>query len=424
MSIGYACKTIGVWNTDMKSCMLKNVSNDKLTEVILHNLSSLEHMIDYNIKNGITLFRISSDLISFGSSKVNELVWWEMFQSQFERIGRKIKDGNLRVSMHPGQYTVLNSPKTEVVENAILDLNYHTKVLDCLGVGQNHKIILHIGGIYGDKTSAKERFIRNYNRLDDSVKKRLVLENDDKSYHIGDLLDISRIINAPIVFDNLHNIVNPYDSAVSEVQWIMECNKTWNETDGCQKIHYSQQDNKKKPGSHSETIRIMEFLDFYEKLDQKNIDIMLEVKDKNLSAIKCINCVREGTQLKDLEVEWSRYKYNVLEHSHNDYLSIRRLFKEEYGKKELQQDLPIIFYRMLEHALEQEVMVGGAVNAASHVWGYYKDVATEQERRSFMKKLDQYQQGQISIQSIKNMLGKLAVKYEREYLLNSFYVWI
>lgn len=103
----------------------------------------------------------------------------------------------------------MNSPKKDVVERAIKDLNYHAKVLDSLGVGESHKIVLHIGGVYNDKKQAINRFIKNYSNLSNEVKQRLIIENDDKLYNINDVLGISNIINIPVVFDNLHNNVNP-----------------------------------------------------------------------------------------------------------------------------------------------------------------------------------------------------------------------
>ena len=81
--------------------------------------------------------------------------------------------------MHPGQYTVLNSLSESVVENAVDDLKYHAYFLDCLGMDESCKIVQHIGGVYGDKKQAINRFIVNYKRLDESIKKRLIIENDD-----------------------------------------------------------------------------------------------------------------------------------------------------------------------------------------------------------------------------------------------------
>ncbi len=289
MRIGYACLAIGVTDTGIKSCIMKNASEAKLLELISHNLDSLENIIDYNIKNNIRLFRISSELIPFGSSTINSIPWWDLFRAEFLRIGQKIKDNGVRVSMHPGQYTVINSPNEEVVKRAIDDLHYHSKVLDSLDVGKEHKIILHIGGAYNDKKSSVIRFVTNFCNMPISIRDRIVLENDDKSYNICDVLEIGASINVPVVFDNLHNEMNPCDKEKNDAFWINECKKTWKEGDGIQKIHYSQQDPAKRPGSHSDSILLEKFMDFYRSLERDDIDIMLEVKDKNLSAVNCIS---------------------------------------------------------------------------------------------------------------------------------------
>lgn len=288
MSIGYACLTVGVPGTDFKSCIMKNATENRLMGIITYNLASLERILDYNALSGIQLFRISSDLIPFGSSPVNNLPWWEIFEEQFRLLGQKIAAYGMRVSMHPGQYTVLNSPNTEVVLRAVQDLSYHCRILNSLQVGISHKIILHIGGMYQDKRQSMQRFIESYHLLSQQIKDRLVVENDDKSYHILDVLEIAAKVHVPVIFDNLHHKVNPCDKEEDEFHWINVCGQTWKAEDGPQKIHYSQQHPEKKPGSHSDTIDEEEFFAFYHKLNRKDIDIMLEVKDKNLSAIKCI----------------------------------------------------------------------------------------------------------------------------------------
>lgn len=116
MKIGYACLVIGVKNTNFRSVTMKNASEEKLLEIIEHNLKSLNNIIDYNIENSIKLFRITSDLIPFGSSPVNTLNWWVIFSSQFKSIGEKIRSSDMRVSMHPGEYTVLNSPMSLILQ--------------------------------------------------------------------------------------------------------------------------------------------------------------------------------------------------------------------------------------------------------------------------------------------------------------------
>lgn len=418
MKIGYACLTVGVRETNYKTCIMKNVNYERLDELISHNLYSLENTIDYNIKNNIKLFRITSDLIPFGSSKVNDMEWWTEFESQFECIGRKINAGKIRISMHPGQYTVLNSPREEVVERAILDLEYHTRVLEALGCGQENKIILHIGGVYGDKKVAIDRFIKNYKKLDENIKKHLVIENDDKSYTVKDILYISNQVGIPVVFDNLHHEINHEDENKSEYYYIEECKKTWKKQDGDQKIHYSQQDMSKQKGSHSKSINSKQFLEFFSHLKREDIDIMLEVKDKNLSAIKCINLISKAENIKVLELEWKRYKYKILENNHRGYLEIRELLKNKKKYPALE------FYCIVEESLDNEEYIGGQLNAAMHIWGYFKNKITEKEKQSFLKKIDLFESGTISINTIKNILMKLAQKYDQEYILDSYYFYI
>lgn len=415
MSIGYACITLGVSGTGLRTCTKKNATNDKIREIILSNLDALEHMIEYNRKNSIMLFRISSDLIPFGSDETNQIIWWEEFRQRFEQIGTKIKKYGMRVSMHPGQYTVLNSPREEVVERAIEDLRYHGRVLDALLMDGSGKIILHIGGAYGDKESAIRRFEEVYQELEPEIKKRLVIENDDRLFSIDEVVLIGEKLRIPVVFDALHHKVNPDPKGLDDTYWIQRCNKTWGKEDGKQKIHYSQQDPGKKDGSHSRTIRMEEFLNYYESIKQFDLDIMLEVKDKNLSAVKCNNVLIIPGKISVLEDEWARYKYLVLEKSNAIYQKIRMLLRDK-------QEYPaVMFYMLLEEAMELEKERGHVVNAAQHVWGYFNETATQKEKNEIKKLLQSYVEGEDCEARIKSFLFRLAKKYKSAYLLQSYY---
>ena len=415
MRIGYACLTVGVPNTELKTCLLKNASDEKLTELIKHNLNSLENMIDYNIDNNIELFRISSSLIPFGSNPVNRIIWWEVFEKQLKKIGKKIAKSGMRVSMHPGQYTVLNSADENIVTSAIADLDYHARIMDSLGLSPENKIILHVGGVYNDKKQAVKRFLKNYERLDETVKKRLIIENDDKSYTIKDVLIIGKALDIPVVFDNLHHKVNPCDENEPDSYWIDVSKTTWRSQDGKQKIHYSQQNPQKKPGSHSKTIAISEFMTFYQELKNRDLDIMLEVKDKNLSAVKCINCTTTKKEINRLEHEWSKYKYAVLERSPLDYLEIRKLLNNKDSFPSIE------FYNLIESSFQKEPTIGNSINVAQHIWGYFRTIALPSEKKYFLKLLDQYEKGEASIKKVKKNLWKMTVKYEQTYLMDSYY---
>ena len=418
MSIGYGCLNIGTLNTNIRSVMQRNATPEKLTEVTAHNLEALEKMVDYNIANDIRLYRISSDLIPFGSSPVNALDWPEIHKEAFERVGAKIRKSGMRVSLHPGQYTVLNSPTEDVGERAIADLIYHDKILAALGTDTTNKIVLHVGGIYGDKKEAIERFEQNFRRLPETVQNRLILENDDRLYNIEEVLELAHRLQIPAVYDNLHHAINPPASGGADPYWIAEAKKTWKMTDGNQKIHYSQQAPGKRPGAHTDTIDLETFLTFHDQLEDKQIDIMLEVKDKNLSAIKCQNATTTAPKVTLLEKEWGRYKYTILEKSPAVYQAIRTLLKdkEAYPVQE--------FYRLIDTAFAAEPSPGYAENAAAHVWGYFKKHATETERRQYEKNLSNYRNNTGTLATLKHQLFKLAEKYETDYLLQSLYFYI
>ena len=414
MRIGYACLTLGVPGTDLKDCLMKNASETRLRELISHNLGSLERMVDYNIQSNIRLFRISSDIIPFASSPVNTVPWADEYARQLDNIGQKIKDSGMRVSMHPGQYTVLNSPNTQTADNAVRELEYHAQFLDSLGVDRTHKIILHIGGVYGDKVDAKSRFCERYQALSDQMKARLVIENDDRCYHVQDALEIGLKCHIPVVYDNLHNQANPPPQKSSDSVWIAECAKTWQATDGHQKIHYAQGSISKKPGAHSLSVRAAAFLEFYHSLNPKP-DIMLEVKDKNMSAVKCSLCTDSSRGIGALEQEWGRYKYLVLERSQHIYQQIRQLLNNKAAYPAVE------FYQLIESALSMTADKGSAANAAAHVWGYFKDTATAKQKESFQQGLEGYLAGKTSLDSIKRKLYAMALAHQEDYLLESYY---
>lgn len=418
MSIGYACMSVGVPETGFKTCTMKNADRDRLRSLIVHNLTSLENLIDYNAENNIRLFRISSDIIPFGSSPVNQLAWQDLFGEDFTRIGEKIRTAGMRVSMHPGQYTVLNSPDEDISRRAVLDLQFHACFLDALHTGPENKIVLHIGGAYGNKQEAARRFAGMYAGLDSAVRQRLVIENDEKSFSIRDVLDISGETGAPVVFDNLHHAVNPGGTPGSDSGWIRACAGTWGTGDGRQKIHYSQQAPGKKTGAHSDSIRIDDFLTFYQSIHGEELDIMLEVKDKNLSAVKCINCTADAPQINLLERDWGRYKYLILEQAPAVYREIRELLKNRAVYP------AAAFYRLIEYALTAEADRGNSVNAAEHVWGYFKNTADEREKKQFFRCLEKLKAGETSSAPCKHMLLHLAQKYRQKYLLASLYFYI
>lgn len=413
LSIGYACITLAAPGTKLSSCQLKNASEERLEEIIHSNLQALEAQLNYNLTRGVGLFRISSDIIPFGSHPINNIPWWESFAPAIAKLGNMVKRSQMRVSMHPGQYTVLNAPDPSVVQAAQKDLAYHARFLDAMGLDHNHKIILHVGGVYANRSDAMSRFAQVYEQLPAEVKARLVIENDEK-YAIDDVLELARSLDIPVVFDILHHQVCPPEGSAPVREWIEHCLLTWQSSDGPPKIHYSQQEPGMRPGAHSRTVRVREFTEFYRSLPE-DLDIMLEVKDKNLSALKCIQVTKTDLPIKDLEEEWERYKYLVLEHSQIAYEEVQSLLKNQPRPDILQ------IYETIEDALHLPTDRDSELNAAQHVWDYFKKVADPKERAAFQRSIKQFENGRLTARALKNSLYKLAINYNISYLQHSYY---
>lgn len=289
--IGYACINT-VLRTPNRTCRLKNATSAKILQLASANIEALQPILEWNVRHGIEIFRISSDVIPFGSHSVNTVQWPRLFKPQFARLGAFIRQNRLRVSMHPGQFTILNSPRQEVVDNSIEELEYHTTFLDAFGIDHSHKIVIHLGGTYGDKSASLKRFIVNCARLPRRIKSRLVIENDERCYTIADVLEASEAIGVPVVFDVFHHMWNSALNQYSLRSIIQLAAKTWRKRDGRPKIHYSNQWPGKPPGTHSKSISVGKFLRFHDLIHDLDLDIMLEVKDKQASVLKLLKALR------------------------------------------------------------------------------------------------------------------------------------
>jgi UV DNA damage endonuclease len=417
MNIGYACLQIGNEKTKLSTIKLANASKENLRRVITANLDALETIIQYNIENDIRLFRISSDIIPFGSHPANEFNWWEEYQHRLRFLGKILKVVNMRVSMHPGQYTVLNSPNEDVSKRAAADLAYHYRFLHALGCCSTCKIVLHIGGMYGDKQEAIKRFIQNYRHLDPSIQNRLVIENDDKIFNIEDALYISHQTGLPVVFDYLHHELNSCRTDLSAYDWIEACSRTWGNINGRQKVHYSQSDPSLARGAHSKHINAQQFMQFYNSLHKKDIDLMLEVKDKNLSAVKCILLTKAHLKIQSLEREWARYKYLILSKSTTIYNVLQKHLKAKSNPDAM------LFYSYIDKALSLDEDKDAEVNTAQHVWGYVNKLAAEKDQKRFHTLLDDCQTGKRPFKTIKNFLFRIVKQHQVIYLLESLYFY-
>ena len=204
-SLGYVGQNLTLGLTTGRTLRLANLANEeRLAEVIAANLADLEAILAWNVAHDIRAFRISSSLIPFASHPTFRLDWLERFAATLERVASFAADHEVRLSMHPGQYTVLNALKPAVVEAALAELEYSAHVLDAVA-GELGTMTLHVGGAYGDPDAAKARAVRAATRLSDGALARLTFEHDDTTFDLDDALEVAGAVGVPVIFDLHHH---------------------------------------------------------------------------------------------------------------------------------------------------------------------------------------------------------------------------
>ncbi|KAK4978426.1 hypothetical protein LTR66_010595 [Elasticomyces elasticus] len=218
-------------------------------EICLANVRDIAKMIRWNDRYGIRFLRLSSEMFPFASHEEYGYKLAPFASEALAEAGKVIAQYGHRVTTHPGQFTQLGSPRKSVIENAFRDLAYHDELLSLLKLPKQHNkdavMILHMGGMFGDKEATLNRFRENYAKLPQSVKNRLVLENDDVIWSVHDLLPVCEELNIPMVLDfHHHNIIFDPDQIREGTKDIVELfpriKATWDRKGIRQKMHYSE----------------------------------------------------------------------------------------------------------------------------------------------------------------------------------------
>lgn len=205
--LGYAGQNLTLNRTTGRTLRLANLTAERVREVIDTNLDALEAILEWNLEHDIRFFRMGSSIIPFASHLAFPLDWEAEFSSRLAAIREYVQAHGLRLSMHPGQYTVLNSPDEQIVRRAVQELEYHARFLQAVAPDRG-TMTLHVGGAYGDKEAALKRFAANVEQLSPTARKRLTLENDDKLFTIHEVLGLCEGLELPAVFDFFHHQCN------------------------------------------------------------------------------------------------------------------------------------------------------------------------------------------------------------------------
>ena len=157
MKIGYPCINHSIGKKTISTFRLSSYTEEKFIQCVNYNLDTLVEILKFNVANNFMFFRISSDIIPFASHPICKFDWKEYFKLDLIRIGQLIKDQNIRISMHPDQFVLINAKSQDIVNNSIKELEYHTDFLNLMRLDYSSKIQIHIGGIYGDKEKYKKQ---------------------------------------------------------------------------------------------------------------------------------------------------------------------------------------------------------------------------------------------------------------------------
>ncbi len=302
MRLGFAVKVTG--RSDLPSNDARRWQSGPHLRV---SLGYLDAIIDYLAATDIRMYRISSDLAPYVThpdlpqfhQQIDECA------DELAQLGAKARSLGIRLSFHPSQFILLNSPDPALVAKSVQDLAAQARMLDAMGLGSEAVVVTHVGGVYGDLASGRERWALAWEQLPELVRRRLVLEHDDTRFDTADVLWIQARTGVRLVFDYLHHWclnragLDPHEA-------LARCLATW-PAEQTPKIHFSSPRTEQrlltrksratgKPeqvqappiwSGHADYINPFEFISFLRgAAGLRAFDVMLETKLKDLALIQ------------------------------------------------------------------------------------------------------------------------------------------
>jgi UV DNA damage endonuclease len=303
---GYVSQAVSLWEASPSRTvtftryqqMSKDERATKLLEVTAENLKSTRRMFYYNLAHEIEVYRLSSSIVPLATHPEVKWDFVTPFRKEWTELGEIVKKGGLRVSFHPNQFTLFTSPRDEVTDNAVVDMEYHYRMFEAMGVEKNSVINIHIGGAYGDKDETIKRFYHNLKKLPAHIKDVMTLENDDKTYHADETLLACEKENIPFVFDYHHHMANLGESSLEEI--LTRTFPTWEKTNLPPKIHVSSPKSEKAFRSHADYVDVEFLMPLITTLRnlKTDVDFMIEAKMKDQAMLQLITDISKIRGIK------------------------------------------------------------------------------------------------------------------------------
>lgn len=275
----------------------------KLERIAEENLHNTLRLLRHNRAYEVHLYRFSSKLIPLIGH--GQLVDWDPFPTlapSFQAIGNYVREHNMRVSFHPDHFTVLSTPREEVLLSSYEDLQRHVRMLDEMGLDSRAKCNIHIGGAYGNKPAACDRFVTNFERLEPHIKQYITLENDDKTFTAQETLEVCERVNIPMVLDIHHHHVNNGGGTLGDALWERVL-RTWTGQAVPPKIHVSSPKSEKDPRGHADYVDHETLLQFLRSIQlfTPELDVMIEAKMKDRALFALMDTLKDcgGVRVRD-----------------------------------------------------------------------------------------------------------------------------
>lgn len=273
--------------TGFQKLMDKDAALRKLERIAEENLQNTLRLLYHNRAYDIHVYRFSSRLIPlWGHELLKDWDPMPILQKSFEKIGETVKKDGLRVSFHPDHFTVLSTPRKDVLTNSIKDLSRHTQMLEAMGLGKEAKLNIHIGGTYSNKEKSMQRFLHQFDQIEPEVRQRITLENDDKTFTAKETLEACQELKVPMVLDLHHHKINNNGEKATEL-WT-DIMKTWEgHQDLSVKIHVSSPKNEQNPRGHADEVEPEPLYQFFKKIapNTEHLDVMIEAKNKDMALL-------------------------------------------------------------------------------------------------------------------------------------------
>lgn len=254
----------------------------KLERIARSNLHNCLRLLKHNLAYHIRFFRMSSRLIPLaGHEELSEWNYIRPVDNELAEIGDFAKEHKMRLDFHPEHFVVLNLANEDVLKRSIQTLRYHKRLLRGMGIKPTNRCVMHVGGKYKNKVSALEKFIENWMLVPASLQRTVILENDDKLFHVEDVLFLCEKLEIPLVFDLHHHLVNS-NSEVTELDWDRIVS-TWRHSPLPIKIHVSSPKSETQPKKHADDIEPRPLVNFLRQIKGtvSQLDCMIEAKAKD-----------------------------------------------------------------------------------------------------------------------------------------------